>query len=189
MLTFWLTKSFCFLALLSRLPFSRMNLDHVTVFCKGPIEIPDGTEHPSYATTTLHRASPARNHSVSISGCHLAADEAGWLWAAGVRFLEHRKDPGSRTCTFVPGPFGSDHSAECPPRFCNPPCKSYLPGKHRYHSNIIWTVMNLVKSSSGTFWKYVGTKEGYSGRLLSQEKKRLPGFFELLPDHLPRTTN
>ena len=60
-------------------------------------KLPDGTEHPSYATTFWHKASP-NCHSESISGCHrLASDGAEWLLAPGPCVVSRKIDPNSRT--------------------------------------------------------------------------------------------
>ena len=106
--------------------------------------LPDGTEYPSYATKFWQRASPTRCHSESISGCHrLAADGAEWLLAPGRCVVSRKIDPNSRTRIYAPYPPLCGQSWECPPRCCNPLCRSGLPGKHRYICNNHCTMMNL----------------------------------------------
>ena len=106
--------------------------------------LPDGTEHPSCATTFWHKASHTSRHWESISGCQrLAADGAEWLLAPGSCCFSHKINPNSRTRIYAPYPPLRGHTWECPPRSRNPLCRSGLPGKHRDICNNHCTMMNL----------------------------------------------
>ena len=64
-------------------------------------KLPDGTEHPSYATTFWHKASPTC-HWESILGCYrLASDGAEWLLAPGPCVVSRKIDPNSHTRIYV----------------------------------------------------------------------------------------
>ena len=94
-------------------------VNHVINQTKNGGTLPDGTEHPSYATTFWHKASHTSGPWESISGCQrLAADGAEWLLVSGPCCRSHKINPNSRTRIYVPytsHPCG--HSWECPPRF------------------------------------------------------------------------
>ena len=114
-------------------------------------KLPDGTEHPSYATTFWHKASHTSGPWESISGCQrLAADGAEWLLVSGPCCRSHKINLNSRTRIYVPytsHPCG--HSWECPPRFCNPLCRSGLPRKHRHICNNHCCIMMNARVSMG----------------------------------------
>ena len=178
-------------------------VNHVINQTKNGGTLPDGTEHPSYATTFWHKASHTSGPWESISGCQrLAADGAEWLLASGPCCRSHKINPNSRTRIYVPytsHPCG--HSWECPPRFCNPLCRSGLPRKHRHICNNHCCIMMNARVSMGCWlWRLTFFSSFNSWRLnfrafdrwlllsgnLVQEFKKI---FTFIPCMRPETTS
>ena len=165
-------------------------VNHVINQTKNGGTLPDGTEHPSYATTFWHKASHTACLWESISGCQrLAADGAEWLLASGPYCLSHKINPNSRTRIYVPytsHPCG--HSWECPPRFCNPLCRSGLPRKHRHICNNHCCIMMNARVLALTIDLFFPVFDRWlllSGNLVQEFKK----IFTFIPCMRPETTS